>query len=123
MYADLPFFPSPLIAGDSPFPDVVLVSYSSCVYLLEVTVDFESSIKINSDRKVAKYLPLIANLRRSYSTVKFLNLSLSVLVICGTSSESFPSMLTDVNFDDRTTHNIMLKTSNIAVRCTYLHIL
>ena len=37
--------------------------------------------------------------------------------IFGTPSESFPSMLTDLNFDALTTHNILLKIINIAVRC------
>ena len=59
-------------------------------------------IQINNDRKATKYIPLIADLQNSYSTVKFINLSKSALGILGTSSESFPSMLTDVNFDDNT---------------------
>ena len=120
LYADLPFFPSPsLITGDSLRPDLVLVSNSSCVYLLEVTVGFESNIQINSDRKATKYLPLIADLQNSYSTVKLINLSMSALGILGTPSESFPSMLRDLNFDDTTKHKILSKTINIAVRCTY----
>ena len=120
LYAVLPFFPSPsLITGDSLRPDLVLVSNSSCVYLLEVTVGFESNIQINSDRKATKYLPLIADLQNSYSTVKLINLSMSALEILGTSSESFPSMLRDLNFDDTTKHKILSKTINIAVRCTY----
>ena len=120
LYADLPFFLSPsLITGDSLRPDLVLVSSSSCVYLLEVTVGFESNIQINSDRKATKYLPLIADLQNSYSTVKFINLSMSALGILGASSESFPSMLTDLNFDDTTKHKILLTTINIAVRYTY----
>ena len=42
-----------------------------------------------------------------------------ILGIFGTSSESFLLMLTDLNFDDNTKHNILLKTINIAVLCTY----
>ena len=37
--------------------------------------------------------------------------------IFGTPSESLPSMPTDLNFDAMTTHNILLKIINIAVRC------
>ena len=108
-----------MITGDSLRPDLVLVSNSSCVYLLEVTVGFESNIQINSDRKATKYLPLIADLQNSYSTVKLINLSMSALGILGTSAEFFPSMLRDLNFDDTTKHKILSKTINIAVRCTY----
>ena len=95
--------------------DLVLVSNSSCVYLLEVTVGFESNIQTNSDCKATKYLPLITDLQNSYSTVKLINLSMSALGILGTSSESFPSMLRDLNFDDTTKHKILSKTINTAV--------
>ena len=72
-------------------------------------------LQINSDRKATKYLPLIADIQNSYSTVKLINLSMSALGILGTYSESFPSMLKGLNLDDK----ILLKTINIAVRCTY----
>ena len=44
---------------------------------------------------------------------------MSALGILGASSESFPSMLRDLNFDDTTKHKILSKTINIAVRYTY----
>ena len=95
-----------------------IVVNKSSAYILELTVGFESNIKINSDRKAAKYHPLITNLQRSYSTVKFVNLSMSALGIVGTSSESFLSMLTDLNFDEKTKKHALLKAMNIAIRCT-----
>ena len=120
LYADLPNFPSPsLITGDSLRPDLILVLNNASVYVLELTVGFESNIKINSDRKATKYRPLINHLHSSYSTVTFVNLSMSATGIFGTSSESFLSMLTDLQLDDKTKKNALLKTMNIAVRCTY----
>ena len=120
LYADLPNFPSPsLITGDSLRPDLVLVLNNASVYVLELTVGFESNIKINSDRKATKYRPLINHLHSSYSTVTFVNLSMSAIGIFGTSSESFLSMLTDLQLDDKTKKHALLKTMNIAVRCTY----
>ena len=44
---------------------------------------------------------------------------MSALGILGTSSESLPSMLRDLNFDDITKHKTLSKTINIAVQCTY----
>ena len=44
---------------------------------------------------------------------------MSALGKFGTASESFPSMLTDLNFDDNTKHNTHMKTIDIAIRCTY----
>ena len=92
---------------------------NTSAYVLELTVGFDSNIKINNDRKATKYHPLIANFQRSYSTVKYVNLSMSALGILGTSSESFLSMLTDLNFDKKTKKHALLKSMNIAIRCTY----
>ena len=92
---------------------------NTSAYVLELTVGFESNIKINSDRKAAKYHPLINNLQRSYSTVKFVNLSMNALGILGTSSGSFLSMLIDLNFDEKTKKHALLKSLNFAIRCTY----
>ena len=55
LFADLPSFPSPsLVTGDSLRPDLVLILNNTSVYLLELTVGFESNIAINSDRKLRK---------------------------------------------------------------------
>ena len=93
---------------------------NASVHVLELTVGFESNIKINSDhRKATKYRPLINHLHSSYSTITFVNLAMSAIGILGTSSEFFLSMLTDLQLDDKTKKNALLKTMKIAVRCTY----
>ena len=120
LFTGLLIFPSPsMITGESPCPDLVLILNNTSAYVLELSVGFESNVTINGDRKAAKYHPLIANLQRSYSTVNFVNLSMSALGILGMSSESFPSMLTDLNFDEKTKKHALLKTMNIAMQCTY----
>ena len=80
---------------------------------------YESNTKINSDRKATKYHHLIDHLHSSYSTVTFVNLAMSAIGILGTSSESFLSMLTDLQLDDKAKKNALLKTMSIAMRCTY----
>ena len=120
LYADLPSFPSPsLIIGDSLRPDLVFVLNNTTVYLLELTVGFEPNIKVNSERKAAKYHPLLTNLRTEYTNINFVNLSMSALGIYGTSSDTFLQMLKDLNFNQNLTHQIIMKASNIAIRCTY----
>ena len=117
LYADLPSFPSPsLITGDSLRPDLVLVLNNTTVYLLELTVDFESNIKVNSDRKAAKYHPLLTSLRAEYTNINFVNFSMSTLSIFGTSSDTVLQMLKDLNFDQNLTHHIIMKASNIAIK-------
>ena len=120
LFAELPIFPSPsLITVESLLPDFILVLNNTSAYVLELNVGFESNIKTNSDRTAAKYHPLITDLQRLYLTVKFVNLSMSALGILGTSSESFLSMMTDFNFDEKTKIHALLKSMNIAIRCTY----
>ena len=49
------------------------------LYILELTVGFESNMQINSDQKKAKHHSLISDLIPNYSTIKFINLSMSTL--------------------------------------------
>ena len=120
LYADLPSFPSPsLITGHSLRPDLVLVLNNTTVYLLELTVGFESNIKVNSERKAAKYHPLLSNLRTEYTNINFVNILMSALGIYGTSSDTILQMLRDINFNRNLAHQIIMKASNIAIRCTY----
>ena len=75
---------------------------NATVYVLELTVGFESNISPSSDRKANKYHHLIGSLQKSYSKVKLANLSMSALGIFGTSSESLLSMPTALHFDEKT---------------------
>ena len=81
------YFPS-LITGDSLRLDLVLVLNNTTVYLLELTVGFESNIKVNSDRKAAKYHPLLTNPLTEYTNINFVNFSMSALGIFGISSST-----------------------------------
>ena len=120
LYADLPSFPSQsLITGDSLRPDLVLVLNNTTVYLLELTVGFESNIKVNSDCKPAKYHPLLTNLRTEYTNINFVNISMSALGIFGTSLDTFLQMTKDLGLNQDLTHHIIMKASNIALRCPY----
>ena len=120
LYADLPSYLSPsVIIGDSLRPDLVFISKNSILYILELTVGFESNIQINSGRKASKYSSLIMDLKHTYSDVKFVNLSMSTIGIMGKSSESLLLMLEDLNLDKPTQNYLIRKVMNIAIKCTY----
>ena len=120
IYADLPSFLSPsLITGDALRPDLVLISSDKNVYILELTVGFESNLKIHSDRKADKYNPLVKELSRNYRKVKFVNVSMSALGILGASCDSLLEMLKELYPDERIQRQMIKKTMNIAIRCTY----
>ena len=90
IYADLPSFLSPsLITGDTLRPDLVLISRDKLVYILELTVGFESNLKINSDCKADKFKPLVKELSHRYRKLKFVNVSMRALGILDASCYSF----------------------------------
>ena len=119
MLISLPFYLPSVITGDSLRPDLVFISKNSILYILELTVGFESNIQINSDRKASKYSSLILDLKHTYSDVKFVNVSMSAIDIMGKSSESLLLMLDDLNLDKPTQNYLIRKVMNIAIRCTY----
>ena len=62
LYVDLPGFVSPsVITGDQLRPELLLATEDNVLYILELTVGFETNLKTNSDRKRDKYLPLVAD--------------------------------------------------------------
>ena len=118
--SDLPSFLSlSVISGASLRPDLVFNSEKSIPYIYEITVGFESNIEINSDRKAAKYSPLIFDLKHTYSDLKFVNLSMSTIGIMGKSPESLLPMLDDLHLDKPTKKYVIRKVMSIAIRCTY----
>ena len=120
LYADLPTFLSPsLITGDSLRPDLILISKNNDLYILELTIGFETNIKSNSDRKASKYNPLHQELGSKYKEIKFINLSLGALGTVGSSSESFINLLKCLEVSQPIQRSILSKMINITIRCTY----
>ena len=118
--ADLPAFLSPsLVTGDSLRPDLLLITKTKTLYILELTIGFETNIKVNSDRKALKYNPLHHSLRSTYGQINFINLSLDTLGTVGSSSYSFSELLKAVDFDNKTLKVILSRIMNITIRCTY----
>ena len=56
--------------------------------LLHFGPKIKSCTAYNNNRKLAKYRPLYNSLRTNYTSIKFVNLSMSALCIFGTSSDS-----------------------------------
>ena len=120
VYADLPSFLSPcLITGESLRPDLLLLTENKLLYILELTLGFETNIQINSYRKAAKYNSLLSELSPSYNTVTFINLSMGAIGAMGSSCTSFFSLLNDLGFDKTIQKRIIMKTMNVAIRSSY----
>ena len=117
VYADLPSFLSQcFITGESYRPDLLLLTDKNILYVLELTVGFETNMQNNSDGKATKYSSLINDLSLSYSKVQFVNLSMSAIVAMGSSCISLLSLLNDLHFDKTIQKRISMKTMSISLR-------
>ena len=67
LYAKVNGFLNPSkITGENYRPDLLFLIQSKCLYVLELTVGFESDINNNAVREREKYLNLINEMRRNY---------------------------------------------------------
>ena len=74
VYADIAEFSTPsTITGDHKRPDIAVVR-GNCLYILELTVGFETNLHVNYERKNQSYCDLITDLRASNDDVDYMNL-------------------------------------------------
>ena len=118
LYVDLQGYLSPcIITGDSH--DMLLITADKCLYIIELTVGFETNLDNNSERKEFKYRPLLRDLGNKYRLVKFVNLSISCLGIFGQSSDSFLQMCKEVDIDQCHRNFVISKMSSIVIHTTH----
>jgi hypothetical protein len=80
LYADVPGFKSPsIITGDTYRPDLLLSLSNGSLYVVELTVGYETNLENNVNRKKAKYKELVKQLDENFNEVNFINLSMSSL--------------------------------------------
>ena len=89
------------------------------LYILELTVGFESNLSTNAERKAQKYRDLVLQQSNKYANVKFINRSMSALGIFDKGTSDFLDMLTDLHFDTATKNYIVRKLTTIAIRTSY----
>ena len=120
LYADIPGFVNPsVITGDRLRPHLLLMTENRCLYILELTVGYESNLQVNANRKRQKYLDLIKDQEADYDKVKFVNLSLSTLGVFSRSSENFDGMLRSLKCDAKFCKYIKKKIVNMCIRTSY----
>ena len=116
----MPTFPSPsIITGDDYRPDLLILTKDNCLYILELTVGYESHLRNNINRKQSKYEKLIKDQKKKFKAVKFINLSISALGVFEKESAAFIKMLEDIHLDKDHVKYIIKKIINISIRSTY----
>ena len=109
VFADIPgFLSTSIITGHDLRPDLLLSLSNKSLYILELTVGYESNLRSNAERKKQKYRELVQQLKNDYEKVNFVNLSISAL-----------GMMKMLKFDKRMTNYTIKKITNIAIRTSY----
>ena len=120
LYADLNDYLSPcIITGQELRPDMLISTSKNILYIIELTVGFETNIENNATRKSEKYRKIAQDLSFNYRNVKFVNLSISSLGIFGKSCDSFIQMCKDLNIEKKHLNYIIIKLTTIIIRTTY----
>ena len=88
-------------------PDLLIALQTKCIYILELTIGYESNLQNNATRKRQKYENLIREQQKHYEKVKFVNLSISSLGVFSGSSLGFIEMLKDLKFDEKCIQSIL----------------
>ena len=102
LYADVNGFLNPsIITGENDRPDLLFLIQSKCLYVLELTVGFESNHNNNPVRKKEIYLNLINEMSRNYRCVRFVNLSMSSLGVFSDECSTFLDMMNDIGIDKK----------------------
>ena len=71
LYVYLPDYLSPyIVTGSNLRPDTVLSITDNILYIIELTVGFETILSYNALRKELKYLPLPSDLATDYKGIK-----------------------------------------------------
>ena len=116
----MPTFPSPsIITGNDYRPDVLILTKENCLYILELTVGYESNVRDNINRKQSKYEKKIKDKKKKFKPEKFINLSISALGVFKKESAAFLKMLEDIHLDKNHAKYIIKRTINIPIRLTY----
>ena len=119
LYVDLDDYNSPsIITGESYRPDLILKTPET-LYVLELTVGFESNLKNNAERKRKKYRNLMNDLSSDYQQAKFINLSISSLGVFSDDCSTFVDFLESLDFDSKQQKYVIRKMMSIAIRSTY----
>ena len=80
-------------------PDLLLQTSNECLYIVELTVGFESNLQKNSERKEGKYAQLIREQSEHFKSVKVVNISMSCLGVFAKECSTFMEILNDLGFE------------------------
>ena len=119
LYVDLDMFASPsIISGDEQRPDMI-IKRNNDLWILELSVGFETNLEKNRNAKNLRYNTLIQRLKTTYRKVKFINLSLGAIGVYSKAQHTLSDLLSDLEVDKAHSSYLVSKISNVCIRITY----
>ena len=118
-FVDLPSFASScIITGEQERPDIVIVQQKA-VMLLELTIGFETNMKLNSTRKREKYKALVDRLKKSYDDVVYANISMGACGFIEKDSKKFLDIITKLKIPETEIQYLTKSIINVCIRTSY----
>ncbi len=109
-----------IITGDQRRPDIVVIDKQrSWLFVLELSVGFETRIKDNAVRKHNRYNDLCSELRKQYNRVRFVNISVRALGVLGKSSLTFVDFMDLLLDNQKSNYQLTEKICACCIRTTY----
>ena len=108
-----------MITGELFRPDLIVLTKDNTLFILGITVGYETNLRNNINRKHTKYKELIEEQKKIFPSVIFVNLSISALGVFDEESAAFINMLESINLDKSHVKYITKKIIAIAIRSTY----
>ena len=98
---------------------LLLVTPDKSLYIVELTVGYETNLHKNVVRKREKYQDLVKEQSKHFYSVKFINLSISSLGVFDKECSSFIDMLNTLGMDKKHQQYYIRKIISMAIRSTY----
>ena len=121
-YADVEGFENPsVVTGLEDRPDMIIENYTNrAIYVIELTIGFETNITKNCIRKTTRYRELCNALKQRYNTVEYFNLSMGAIGVIGIECKKIYGFLENVMSLDIFQRNFLIrKLCGVCIRTTY----
>ena len=119
IHCDIEGYMNPsVITSEENRPDIIATENESTIFVLELTVCFETNIDLNTKRKAKKYKEMLKSLENDFEKVNFGNLSMGALCIVGAHS-CVTNMLKALGFQQREIAYLIKKIMCCCIRGRY----
>ena len=119
IHCDTEGYINPLvIIGDENRPDMIITQNKSTIFVLELTVGFETNLDYNTKLKASKYREMLKSPENKFEKVNFVNLSMGALGIVGAHS-SVTNILKALGFQQQEIAYSIKKVMCCCIRGTH----